>query len=276
MKLSIITVNYNNCNGLKKTINSILSQTWKDFEWIIIDGGSTDGSFEIIKNLSETLSSNSIFNPLSYWCSEKDDGVYNAMNKGIAKANGEYLNFMNSGDVFHEKKTLENVFSSEHTANIIYGDWKRIIKKREESMHFPYPIEIYSFYKENICHQAMFISRDYHVKHFYDESYRILADYKNWAIASLNGVSFEYVPVTICNVSIDGLSSKMDNAQILEFDRLKREVWPDSVKLTLERLESELEEPNLFRVRTLTGKGGLARFLTKGIIKLLCIIFKVE
>ena len=113
MPLSIITVNLNNLKGLRKTIDSIISQTWRDFEWIIIDGGSTDGSRELIEQYQEHF---------AYWCSEPDKGVYNAMNKGIAKAKGVYLNFMNSGDVFYSNDTLERVFESSPCADMVYGD----------------------------------------------------------------------------------------------------------------------------------------------------------
>lgn len=276
MKLSIITVNFNNLEGLKRTADSVLSQTWRNFEWLIIDGGSSDGSREYIDQLFHDLSQQKESqNPISYWCSEKDGGVYNAMNKGIEKANGEYLNFMNSGDIFYGNNTLELVFKDDQSADILFGDWKRIIHGREEHMHFPSPVDIYSFFKENICHQAMFIRRDYHLKHFYDESYRILADYKNWAKASLDGASFSFIPQNICIVTIDGISSKLDKAQLQEFERLKNEVWPEPVRLSLERLEYELESPYQMRVRTLMGKGGLPRLLTRFWLKMLSLVFNV-
>ena len=91
MKLSIITVNLNNLEGLKKTYESVVSQTFTDYEWLVIDGGSTDGSREFIEQHQDKF---------AYWCSEPDKGIYNAMNKGIVRAKGEYLNFMNSGDYF--------------------------------------------------------------------------------------------------------------------------------------------------------------------------------
>ena len=113
MKLSIITINYNNLEGLKKTYESVVCQTWTDYEWIIIDGGSTDGSREFIEEHQDKF---------AYWCSEPDKGVYNAMNKGIAKAQGEYLNFMNSGDRFYDHQTLNEVFSSGFQEDILYGN----------------------------------------------------------------------------------------------------------------------------------------------------------
>ena len=84
MKYSIITINYNNCDGLRKTIESVISQSYKDYEFIIIDGGSTDGSRDVIEQHSRSI---------DYWVSEPDKGVYNAMNKGIRQAKGDYLNF---------------------------------------------------------------------------------------------------------------------------------------------------------------------------------------
>ena len=100
MTLSIITINYNDVHGLQKTINSVLSQTWKDYEWIIIDGGSTDGSKELIEKYQQHF---------SFWCSEPDKGIYNAINKGIAHAHGDYIQFLHSGDYLFEPTTLEKV-----------------------------------------------------------------------------------------------------------------------------------------------------------------------
>lgn len=96
MKLSIVTISYNNFYGLKSTAASVFSQTWKDFEWIVIDGGSTDGTKEYIESLERKP---------DFWCSEKDAGIYDAQNKGIRIAKGEYICCMNSGDTFCDKKT---------------------------------------------------------------------------------------------------------------------------------------------------------------------------
>lgn len=98
MKLSIITINFNNEKGLKKTLESVSIQTYKNFEFIIIDGGSTDNSVNIIKEYQPII---------TYWLSEPDKGIYNAMNKGIAQAHGEYCIFMNSGDTFYDASTIE-------------------------------------------------------------------------------------------------------------------------------------------------------------------------
>ena len=102
MKLSIITINYNNREGLKRTIESVVNQTFTDFEWILIDGGSTDGSKELIEQYS---------NRFSYWVSEPDNGIYNAMNKGLRAAKGDYLQFLNSGDRLYNAQSLASCFS---------------------------------------------------------------------------------------------------------------------------------------------------------------------
>ena len=110
MRFSIITINFNNKDGLRRTINSVLCQTCTDYEFIIIDGGSTDGSVEVIKENERKI---------TYWVSEKDKGVYHAMNKGVAQAHGDYCVFMNSGDCFHSPDALSSVLT--YQEDIICG-----------------------------------------------------------------------------------------------------------------------------------------------------------
>ena len=100
MKLSIITINYNNCEGLRETILSVVEQTCKQFEWIIVDGGSQDGSVALLEQYRSYF---------SYWCSETDKGIYNAMNKGLQHAHGEYCLFLNSGDRLTNNRIIEQV-----------------------------------------------------------------------------------------------------------------------------------------------------------------------
>jgi acetyltransferase-like isoleucine patch superfamily enzyme len=123
MKLSIITINRNNAAGLRKTIESVVSQTYTDFEYIIIDGASTDDSVNIIKEYAEaTLPCGEGLGERLYWVSEPDKGIYNAMNKGILKANGEYCLFLNSGDWLYDNDVLNDVFSISPTEDIVYGN----------------------------------------------------------------------------------------------------------------------------------------------------------
>ena len=113
MKLSIITINYNNRDGLQKTIESVVSQSFKDFEWIVIDGGSNDGSRELIERYAESI---------SYWVSEPDKGIYNAMNKGIKASNGDYLLFLNSGDSLCDEYVIADFQKLSFTEDIISGN----------------------------------------------------------------------------------------------------------------------------------------------------------
>ena len=113
MKFSIITINYNNCNGLQRTLDSVVSQTCKNFEWIVIDGGSSDGSRELIEQFQQEM---------TYWCSERDKGIYNAMNKGVEKATGDYCLFLNSGDNFCDSNVIKRLANQSFVADIVSCD----------------------------------------------------------------------------------------------------------------------------------------------------------
>lgn len=125
MKISVVTVCYNSVDTIEETMLSVLNQTYPDVEYIIIDGGSTDGTVDIIKKYAGRV---------AYWISEPDKGIYDAMNKGIAAATGDYINFMNSGDRFASTNVIENCFSNlRGTPIIIYGNWIESV----ESMLIP-------------------------------------------------------------------------------------------------------------------------------------------
>jgi glycosyltransferase involved in cell wall biosynthesis len=201
MKLSIITINYNDLEGLKNTVDSVINQDWKDYEHIIIDGGSTDGSCEYIKNNAQCF---------SYSVSEPDKGIYNAMNKGIIKANGEYLLMLNAGDVLHNDKVLSNVFEkANYTQDIIYGDVDRESKGVvfTESI-FPDALT-FGFLKDGmISHQAVFFKRRLHeIVGLYDETLKYGADW-NFIILSVCRYNASYIhlnlKMAIC--SADGLT----------------------------------------------------------------------
>ena len=114
-KISVITVVYNDVANIRATMESYFSQTWDNKEYIVIDGGSTDGTADIIREYSDRL---------AFWCSEKDEGMYDAMNKGIEHSSGDWINILNSGDLYVEKTSLENVIKSIDTNNtdVIYGN----------------------------------------------------------------------------------------------------------------------------------------------------------
>lgn len=169
-KLSIITINLNNVSGLRKTIESVVNQTFTDFECIIIDGGSSDGSVEIIKEFNDRI---------SYWVSEPDKGIYNAMNKGIEKSNGEYLLFLNSGDWLYSIDTLTDVFKLGRTEDFLYGDIVTYISEKEQVPDV-YPSEITAFrlFSTTICHQSIFHKRKLFVNDKYNENYKVVSDWE--------------------------------------------------------------------------------------------------
>ena len=164
MKFSIITINYNNREGLSRTIESVVYQISTDYEFIIIDGGSTDGSVDVIKENKKRI---------TYWISEKDNGVYHAMNKGIAQAHGDYCVFMNSGDCFHSPDVLDTI--KKHQGDIICG---KVLKGNAKSPSGPRKstITLVDLMRGSLPHQAMFIKRELLLKHPYEENYRILSD----------------------------------------------------------------------------------------------------
>lgn len=222
MLLSIITINYNNLEGLQKTINSVLSQSFRDFEWIVVDGGSTDGSREMIEQNAEHF---------SYWVSEPDNGVYNAMNKGIKVAKGEYLLFLNSGDWLCDNHVLQTVFRKEHMADILYG---YMIEEEDETVchaAMMKPVLHWTdFIGNTLPHQATFIRRVLFEKYgLYDESYRIAGDTKFFIKAIVwEKATYEFIPERIAVFQAGGISS--DSMRFEERDdRLRNEMFPKMV-----------------------------------------------
>ena len=199
MRLSIITINYNNAAGLQKTIDSVVSQTFRDFEWIVIDGGSSDGSCELIERNSKYF---------CYWVSEPDAGIYNAMNKGIKVAKGEYLQFLNSGDWLCDERVLERCFSHCFTKDIVYGDLFFVNHdgSREKS-DYPKELTLRYLYKYSLGHNATFIRRELLQKELYDERYRIVSDWAFFLKQALNNRDFEWLGETVSCFDTGGISS---------------------------------------------------------------------
>ena len=222
-RFSIITINLNNFDGLKKTIESVTAQSFKDFEWIVIDGGSTDGSRELIERYQAEM---------AYWCSEADKGIYNAMNKGIARAHGEYLQFLNSGDILADVKVVENIlpFLKEkeiYLANMYFAS------KIGEPVVNPSAVEpsgiLNTILFGAIMHPSSYIKKDCFEKFGnYNEELRIISDW--WfffrAIVVFNA-SVSYVPVVAAVFDENGISSTQ---QSLICDERYR-VWHENVVL---------------------------------------------
>ena len=209
MKLSIITINYNNKAGVEKTIKSVLSQIFIDYEYIIIDGGSTDGSLEVIKKYNKYF---------SYWCSEPDNGIYNAMNKGVAHAHGEYVIFMNSGDRFYNERVLFDIDLCNRNSDIISGYAKK--EGQDAFMHEHSKDIILQILFSCISHQATFIKKELLERYPYDESYKIASDWKFWIeTIVINNCNFEFSNVVVAIQDQTGISTSHLNTELENNER---------------------------------------------------------
>ena len=228
-KLSIVTINYNNLEGLIKTMESVVNQTWKEFEFIVIDGGSTDGSAAYIESQSGNI---------DYWVSEKDAGIYNAMNKGIARATGQYVAFINSGDCFLSVSTLqlcETIFSNYH-ADVFYGQIKFDDALTERTRVYPTKLTLAYLQNMVINHQACFFLLDTLLKfNSYNEEYKLAADYHYYLKLYVNGKTFHPILFPTIKYDVTGVSSvQMDNYRIE-----MKQVWDDTVPSLLFETENK-------------------------------------
>ncbi len=200
MKVSVITINYNNASGLRKTIESVVNQTCKDYEYIIIDGGSTDGSIDVIKEYSDKI---------TYWVSEKDNGIYNAMNKGIKVAKGDYCIFMNSGDYFFKNNVLDNVVPLLTGKDFYTGKSKLIQETTFPFLYTPPKYISVAFLMTNVLHhQATFIKTSVLKTRSYNESYKILSDWEEYFFEFIyNQRSYQSLPYIIVVFYMNGISA---------------------------------------------------------------------
>lgn len=232
-KISVITVCHNAADTLEKTIQSVLGQTYRNIEYIIIDGGSTDGTVEIIRRYADRL---------AYWVSEPDEGIYDAMNKGIERATGEWINFMNAGDYFYSNEILKNVFATSR-----YGDYLVGIAVYPNGKYWRPVRKDFSF-KEvfrggGVNHQASFIQR----KLFgdgYDTSNKIIAD----ELFFLEQIVFQgkvYEPLSdiICYYDNRGVSSRKETRE--EIQRERRTFMEKHLSV---RILADYDEPNLYEI----------------------------
>lgn len=218
MRVSVITINRNNMVGLERTIDSVLCQSYSDFEWIVIDGGSTDGSRQLIEQYA---------NRFAYWVSEPDDGVYHAMNKGIVKAKGDYVIFMNSGDRFVDAKVLKDV-SKELDCDIAAGfvkedGAKSIIKP-------PTSFTPWHIFHQNVPHQAEFIKLSlFDSIALYSEDLRVLADLEFNFKASMASVSYKVIQRLVASVEPGGISNTQTDFMEQERELIKERNLPKAL-----------------------------------------------
>jgi len=229
-KLSIITVNLNNKEGLEKTIKSVMFQAFSDYEYIIIDGGSTDGSVEVIKQYA---------NKITYWVSEPDSGTFNAMNKGILKAKGEYCQFLNSGDILHSETALSDIFGKDYIEDIITGNIievhsnKTTLRKGRPSVREQEGkcLTAFDLFAGSLFHQATFIRRKLFDQYgLYDEKYRIVSDSTFFFnLIALNGVKVKYIDVVVVYFDMNGISNVNVSLDEKEREEAFRDLLPPAI-----------------------------------------------
>lgn len=255
-KLSIITINRNNAAGLLKTIESVVSQTFTDFEYIVIDGASTDESVNIIMNYA---------NKIDYWVSEPDNGIYNAMNKGILQAKGEYLLFLNSGDWLYNENAIIKISNILYDYDIVGGyvlDENGTIRKSPEEFTFK------TLYHINIPHQAEFIKKKlFEEIGYYDERLKILADYKFNILALIKNAKVLLIKQSIAVTDMNGISNTLNSIEIINNERKKifDELIPKGILIDYE---------NWLNTKTHSHKAIIWLFKNKILFKLLKLIYK--
>jgi putative colanic acid biosynthesis glycosyltransferase len=199
-KISIVTVTYNDVSNLRKTVESVVSQHYRNKEFVIIDGGSTDGTREYLMLHQKQIDA---------WISESDQGIYDAMNKGSRKATGEWIIFLNSGDVFSNDHVLENVFSANipEEVDVIYGDTVYSYGK-EEYKEFRKSNELRNFWKGMVTsHQSFFIRKRIMDHRQFDTRYKIASDFNQLYTLLMDGGLFVYKKLYISRVDTTGISN---------------------------------------------------------------------
>lgn len=200
--LSVITVVFNSEKHIERTMLSVLNQTYLNIEYLVIDGKSTDGTMEIIGKYQSNL---------AFLVSEKDEGIYDAMNKGLAKATGDYVIFMNSGDEFYEKDTVKTVFASAPDADIYYGETEMINQNLESlGQHRHKAPENFTWrdfkYGMSVSHQAIFIHRK--LVEDYDLQYQLSSDIDWILTAAKKARNIVNVHQYVARYLVGGLSKK--------------------------------------------------------------------
>lgn len=255
MKYSIITVNYNNRDGLRKTIESVINQTCRDFEYIVIDGGSTDGSVDVLKEYDKDI---------DYWVSEPDKGIYNAMNKGIVQAHGDYLNFMNSGDILYNKEVLANVTSHTEDMDILVGKdyhYNETSQKGFASI-LPSRISMVTFFKETLPHQGAFIKRALFINSPYDETLNIAAD---WAFyvkkIIIENCKVKLLPIIVSQREQGGISVTQATKQKNERNSIIHQLMPNGIYVDYETLD-HLDRYTLYKLMNICDNPKACKILT--------------
>lgn len=209
--ISIITINYNDIGGLNETIESVIHQDYDNFEYIIIDGGSEDGSKQLIEKYADHV---------NFWSSEKDDGIYHAMNKGLLKAKGKYVLFLNSGDTFYSNSAIRSFESFFKTVeyDVVYGDISILDGSRQWLVESPSELTFNYLAKDTLPFPCTIIKRETLLEFKFDESLKIVSDWKFFILILCKyDKKYKHVPATIVNFKLGGISST--NPELVAIER---------------------------------------------------------
>lgn len=208
IRFSVITVCYNASATIRETIASVLGQTYRDVEYIVVDGKSSDGTVDILQGITDERMK---------FVSEKDTGIFNAMNKGLKMASGDYLIFLGADDVFYDRDVLTRVAAKVTDGNdVLYGDV--MLKKRQRLYNGAF--SRWTWGHRNISHQCIFYPKSVYARYQYDEKYRSVADWDyNLRLLTI-GIPFTYIGETICIFNdADGMSSSVKDREFLKVRR---------------------------------------------------------
>lgn len=229
MKLSIVTINYNDAAGLRKTLASVATQTYRNIEHVIVDAASTDGSVEVIKEYAEAATYPVI------WVSEPDRGIYNGMNKGIRKSTGDYCQFLNSGDFLAAPNVTERMMASmEDGIDILYGDMLKLMPNGEQVYDISgggKDVTLNTFYGGCLNHGPAYIKRSLFDEYgYYDETLMICSDWKFYMQSIVLGkATAKHVDIVVTHFDMNGISEKRKDILKEERNRLLNEMIPQGI-----------------------------------------------
>jgi glycosyltransferase involved in cell wall biosynthesis len=254
VKISVVTINYNNAGSLKETIDSVVNQSYRNIEYIVIDGGSSDDSKEIIEQYTDRI---------AYWISEPDRGIFNAMNKGIKISTGDYLLFINSGDMLIDDSVIKDFVDNGLDKDLIYGDLLFVKGEAKREWCPKEELTFDVFFRESIPHPSTLIKRELFDKiGLYNENHNIVSDWEFFMLAlGRHNCTYKKFKRLVAVFNEDGISSRSDNWEIMQKERLQvlNEHFPLFIKdyQRFEEAEREMKKIAYF----INTRGLIKRFL---------------
>lgn len=243
MKLSVISINRNNASGLEKTLQSVAAQTHKEFEYVVIDGASTDGSVDVIKKYEPRFAH-------LKWLSEPDTGIYNAMNKAIRMASGEYVQILNSGDCLAAPDVTDRMLAElekQGNPSMLYGNMVKCFpdgRKMVDKCFAGQEITMLGMYTGTLNHDPAYIRRDLFEKYgYYDESLKIVSDWK-WYLQALilGGEKPQYVDLDVTLFDMTGISETNKELDKKEREAVLEQLFPKAIIADYERFAFPMEQ----------------------------------